>query len=134
MGYNSFMRVALDSLRPFLGPSENSATQEGQEGEGGVAIEEGRPKLKKPRKYAVILMNDDYTTMEFVIEVLQRFFHLSEAEAFQVMMKVHQEGRGTAGVYSFEIAETKAEQVHDSARTRGFPLRCVIEPLESDSD
>lgn len=101
------------------------------ESDTGVAIEEGRPQLKKPRRYAVILLNDDYTTMEFVLEVLQSFFHKDEAESFQIMMKVHRDGRGVAGIYSYEIAETKAEQVHEAAQSQGYPLRCVVEPVES---
>ena len=75
--------------------------------------------------------NDDYTTMEFVVEILKRYFHLSEEASYQVMMKVHQEGKGLAGVYSFEVAETKMVQVHEEAERRGFPLRCTIEPVES---
>src|SRR4051812_34074987 len=103
--------------------------QEEDTGQGaGVAVEEGRPKLKEPRKFAVLLHNDDYTTMEFVIEVLKRFFHRSEAEAHEIMLKVHQHGHGVAGVYSFEIAETKAVQVQDAARERGYPLKASIEP------
>jgi ATP-dependent Clp protease adaptor protein ClpS len=96
--------------------------------EGGIAVEEGRPKLKEPPTFAVILHNDDYTTMEFVVEVLRRYFHKNAEEAARIMLAVHQQGRGVAGVYSHEIAETKAEQVHQHARERGFPLRCSIEP------
>ena len=78
-----------------------------------ILVEEGRPKLKEPSKYAVLLLNDDYTTMEFVVDVLHRFFRKSPQEATQIMMRVHQEGKGLAGVYVFEIAETKVAQVHE---------------------
>ena len=97
--------------------------------ESDVAVQEGRPKLKEPRKYAVILHNDDYTTMEFVVEMLRKYFQKTQAQALDVMLSVHQDGRGVAGVYGFEIAETKAEQVQAEARDRGFPLKCTIEPV-----
>lgn len=102
-------------------------TQRTDESEGDLAVEEGRPRLKAPPKYAVILHNDDYTTMEFVVEVLQRFFHKRGEEAVQVMLQVHQQGQGVAGVYGHEIAETKAEQVNDYARAQGFPLKCSVQ-------
>ena len=104
------------------------AGQESHE-EGEVAIEEGKPKLKEPPKFAVILHNDDYTTMEFVVEVLQKFFHKNQQEAVEITMKIHHLGHGVAGIYSREIAETKAQQVNDEARTRGFPLKCTSEPM-----
>jgi ATP-dependent Clp protease adaptor protein ClpS len=109
-----------------MGPADSSDETDG--GDAGIAVQEGRPKLKEPRKYLVLLHNDDYTTMEFVVEILHTFFHKSEAESHQIMLKVHQEGRGVAGIYSFEIAETKVVQVEEAARSRGFPLKCTIEP------
>ena len=84
--------------------------------------------LEEPRLYVVFLLNDDYSTMEFVIEVLQRFFGKNEEEAMKVMLAVHHKGKGAAGVYPFEIAETKSEQVMEEARKRGFPLKCLVEP------
>lgn len=99
------------------------------EEEGGIAVQEGQPKLKEPSKVAVLLHNDDYTTMEFVIEVLRLFFRKSEAEAMPIMLCVHQEGKGVAGIYTPDIAETKVVQVHEYARSRGFPLRCSSEPI-----
>lgn len=101
---------------------------EEEQGGIGVAVEEGRPKVKAPPRYSVILHNDDYTTMEFVVEVLRRYFQKTEEQAVQIMLRVHQEGRGVAGIYSFDIAETKAVQVRDYAQARGFPLRCTVEP------
>jgi ATP-dependent Clp protease adaptor protein ClpS len=99
------------------------------EQDGGVAVETSRPKPKEPSKYAVILLNDDYTTMEFVIEVLERFFRKTPEEAKQITLKEHHEGRGVAGIYPGDIAETKVAQVHEAARARGFPLRCTAEPV-----
>ncbi len=96
--------------------------------EDEVAIQEGRPILKEPQRYAIYLLNDDYTTMEFVVEVLTRFFRKTSEEAVQIMLQIHQQGKGVAGIYSFEIAETKAMQVQDYARSKGFPLSCHIEP------
>lgn len=99
-----------------------------EEGEGGIAIQTGRPKTKEPPRYAVILHNDDYTTMDFVIEILKRYFHKTEEEAVQIMLQVHQHGKGVAGVYHFEIAETKVLQVNDYAQSKNFPLKCSLEP------
>lgn len=92
-----------------------------------VAVVEAPPKLSEPPKYAVVLLNDDYTTMEFVILVLQKYFKKSSDEAHAIMLKIHNEGRGTAGIYSFEIAETKASQVVNHAKSKGFPLQCIVE-------
>lgn len=97
--------------------------------QGDVAVEIAKPKVKAPQLHAVLLHNDDYTTMEFVLEVLYKFFKKSEDEAFQIMMKVHHEGKGVAGVYSPQIAETKAAQVNDYAQSEGYPLKCTAEPV-----
>lgn len=99
-----------------------------QESDSDLAVEEGRPRLKEPAKYAVLLHNDDYTTFDFVVEVLQRFFNKTAEEAAQITLKVHHEGRGLAGIYSFEIAETKMTQVEEHAKANGYPLRATIEP------
>ncbi|MDR0390006.1 MAG: ATP-dependent Clp protease adapter ClpS [Spirochaetaceae bacterium] len=84
-------------------------------------------KLKEPEQYGVVLLNDDYTTMEFVVEILITVFHKEEAEAARIMLDVHHQGRGMAGLYTFDIAVTKAEQVHSLARQHEFPLRCLVE-------
>jgi ATP-dependent Clp protease adaptor protein ClpS len=89
-----------------------------------------RDKLKEPPKHAVVLHNDDYTTMEFVVEVLKKFFQKTEAEAMAIMLRVHEDGKGVAGIFSYEIAETKAVQVDFVARGRGYPLKCTVEPLK----
>ena len=84
-------------------------------------------KLQKPKMYKVLLHNDDYTTMEFVIFILQGIFHRAEADAVQIMLHVHKNGIGVAGVYSYEIAETRIAQVETLARQHEFPLRCSME-------
>ena len=94
---------------------------------GGVAIEE-EIKVEEPPKYAVLLHNDDYTTMEFVIEVLAKFFRKNADEATQIMLSVHHNGSGVAGIYPAEIAETKVSQVTDYAQAHGFPLKVTAEP------
>jgi ATP-dependent Clp protease adaptor protein ClpS len=95
--------------------------------EGGVA-EKTRPKTEEPKLYRVLLHNDDYTTMEFVISILESVFTKSPAEAYRIMMQVHTEGTGIAGVYPFEVAETKVVMVEERAKEAGHPLRCSIEP------
>lgn len=84
-------------------------------------------RTKEPSLYKVILLNDDYTTMDFVVHVLKTVFHKSEVEATQIMLHVHRNGEGVAGVYTRDIAETKAERVHQMARKESFPLRCRVE-------
>jgi ATP-dependent Clp protease adaptor protein ClpS len=86
-----------------------------------------RPKIKKPSLYKVIMLNDDYTPMEFVILVLQEFFRKSQEEATQIMLHVHQRGVGVCGVYTYEVAETKATQVMDLARKNQHPLQLQLE-------
>ncbi len=94
--------------------------------EVGVVIK-SRPKTKKPTMYKVLMLNDDYTPMEFVVHVLERFFSKSQEEATRIMLNVHQRGVGICGVYTYEVAETKATQVMDLAREHQHPLQCTIE-------
>jgi len=84
-------------------------------------------KIKPPSDYKVVLLNDDYTTKDFVVEVLMRVFHKAEAEAVQIMESVHKAGSGVAGVYTYDIAHSKARITMDMARKEGFPLQCRIE-------
>jgi len=93
----------------------------------GEVLEEQRQKTDEPRQFRVILHNDDYTTMEFVIQVLETIFNKSPAEAYRVMMHVHSRGGGIAGIYPHEVAETKVALVHDRALEAGHPLRASLE-------
>ena len=85
-------------------------------------------KVKEPEQYRVILLNDDYTTMEFVVAILMEIFHKSIEDASKIMLDVHKKGKGIVGVYTFDIAATKTEQVHAVARANDYPLKCVMEP------
>ncbi len=104
-----------------------SDPNEQPENEGGVATER-KEKVEKAKRYMVLFHNDDYTTMEFVVHVLMKFFHKSETEATHIMLSVHHKGHGVAGVYTKDIAETKVAQVQDYAKEHGMPLRLTAEP------
>jgi len=93
----------------------------------GDVITETRDDVTEPSMYRVLLLNDDYTTMEFVVEVLMLVFTKSVEEATQIMLNVHRIGVGLCGVYTYEVAETKVETVHALAKERGFPLKCSME-------
>ena len=92
----------------------------------GLAVK-SRPKTKKPSMYKVLMLNDDYTPMEFVVHALEHIFSRSHDDAIQIMLHVHQNGVGVCGVYTFEVAETKANQVMELARQNQHPLQCTIE-------
>ncbi|CAN5703728.1 ATP-dependent Clp protease adapter ClpS [soil metagenome] len=94
----------------------------------GEVLERSEQQTKKPELYKVLLLNDDYTTMEFVVEILESVFHKGPAEAYRIMLAVHTQGKGLCGVYSFELAETKVATVVERARENGFPLRAAMEP------
>ena len=94
---------------------------------GGDVLTESKTKLEKPKLYKVLLHNDDFTTMEFVVFVLQYVFNRSDAEAFTIMLKVHNEGIGIAGIYPFEIANMKSEKAMNLAKAREYPLLCTVE-------
>ena len=93
----------------------------------GVATAENKPKLKKPPIYRVVLLNDDYTPMEFVVQVLQKIFSMDRSVATRVMLQVHTQGKGVCGVYTYEIAETKVAQVTALAQHNQHPLLCTLE-------
>jgi ATP-dependent Clp protease adaptor protein ClpS len=94
--------------------------------QSGVVVK-SKPKTKKPSLYKVLLLNDDYTPMEFVVHVLERFFSKSREEATRIMLHVHRRGVGVCGVYTYEVAETKVTQVIDFARRHEHPLQCTLE-------
>ena len=94
---------------------------------GGEVKEKPKAKTRRPQLFHVVLINDDYTTMEFVVHTLEDIFDKGPAEAYRIMMEVHTRGRGVCGAYTLEVAETKVAAVHDSARAEGFPLRAGIE-------
>ncbi|BBB23036.1 ATP-dependent Clp protease adaptor protein ClpS [Abyssogena phaseoliformis symbiont OG214] len=95
-----------------------------------ILTQTSKPKLKKPNKFQVLLLNDDYTTMEFVINVLVHFFSKSEEAAQAIMFKIHIEGEGICGIFSHDIAQTKVTQVIEFARKNEQPLMCVLRELE----
>jgi ATP-dependent Clp protease adaptor protein ClpS len=95
---------------------------------GGEVLERKKEQTKRPELYKVLLLNDDYTTMDFVVEVLETIFNKQPAEAYRIMMMVHTQGKGLCGVYPHEIAETKVEAVVNIARDHGFPLKAAMEP------
>ena len=94
----------------------------------GETLEKTRVEVKRPDLYKVILLNDDYTTMDFVVDVLETIFVKRPAEAYRIMMLVHTQGRGICGMYPYEIAETKVASVQELARQHGFPLQATLEP------
>jgi len=98
-----------------------------QDETGGAVKERVNEQLKEPSLYNVILLNDDYTPMQFVVDVLEGLFQKTPSEAYRVMMQVHLNGRGTAGVYPWEVAETKVESLLSLARDAGYPLQATIE-------
>jgi len=112
---------------PLAGPdNDDDGNADDGESEIGVATKT-RTKPKKPSQYKVLLLNDDYTPMEFVVAVLKRFFGMNMEEATRVMLHVHQRGVGICGVFSYEVAETKVTQVMDAARENQHPLQCTLE-------
>ena len=96
-------------------------------GSAPTAVVEAKPKVQKPSLYRVLILNDDYTPMEFVVYVLERFFNKSREDATRIMLHVHQTGVGVCGVYTYEVAETKVAQVVDMARRHQHPLQCTME-------
>ena len=108
--------------------------KEGQrEGQGQVLIQErpkSKPKTKKPSLYKVLLHNDDYTTMEFVVHILMKYFSKSETEATEIMLKVHNNGIGVAGIFTYEISETKVLLVTEEAKRNEFPLKVTLERVD----
>ena len=101
-----------------------------EDGQGSVVAEKQALALEPPRLYQVVMLNDDFTPMEFVVVVIQEFFNKDREAATQIMLKIHLDGRGVCGVYSRDVAATKVDQVMDAARQNGHPLQCISEPVE----
>ena len=122
--------MRLAPVPDSMGPKEDDPGKGNGDGKGGTetgTITKTRPKTKRPSLYRVLLLNDDYTPMEFVVLVLQDVFNKSREEAMQIMLHVHQKGVGECGIYPYEVAETKVTRVMDTARKNQHPLQCVME-------
>ena len=102
--------------------------------ESDTVVEESRPMLKKPRMFQVILLNDDYTPMEFVVELIEQFFYKSRENATRIMLSIHAEGKGVCGIYTEDVAETKAAVVNQYSMDHQHPLLCEIEPCDDEEE
>jgi ATP-dependent Clp protease adaptor protein ClpS len=120
-----FSAAATRSSRPRMGNDENRSS--GPSGPSTSVITKVKPKTKRPNLYRVLILNDDYTPMEFVVHVLEKFFQKDVEAATKIMLHVHHHGIGECGVFTYEIAETKVTQVMDFARKHQHPLQCVME-------
>lgn len=129
------IRKPVQILRPTINssdfimsnPNRGSSDDDRDNDSGTVVVTKTKPKVKKPSLYRVLLLNDDFTPMEFVVHVLQGFFNKNQEEATLIMLHVHQNGVGECGVFTFEVAETKVTQVMDLAAKHQHPLQCVME-------
>jgi ATP-dependent Clp protease adaptor protein ClpS len=113
-------------LTPPLLPNRQPEKDDG----GSVVLERRTQKTKPPQMYQVVMLNDDYTPMEFVVLVIQEFFNKDLESATQIMLKIHLDGKGVCGVYTKDVAATKVDQVLDAAHKAGHPLKCISEPVE----
>ncbi len=131
-----FPSITATLGQPLPASEKRPARASGGAAEDGAVITEEvtdvETRLKRPRPYHVILHNDDYTTREFVVEVLCHIFHRSEAESVNIMLEVHTKGQGIAGTYAFEVAETKVKEVEALAHAQEFPLKLSLEPAPED--
>ncbi len=116
----------MHSFTPPRGAADSDHEADGLTPQGDVAVKT-RPATKKPAMYKVLLLNDDYTPMDFVVQILEVYFNKSHEDAMTIMLQVHKSGKGLCGVYTFEIAETKVAQVMASAWQAQHPLQCVME-------
>lgn len=125
--------VFLDQFLPpsatprCMGDLERGGVDGHTEGQGSVMLAEPKVKTKRPPMYKVILLNDDFTPMDFVVMVLEQIFRKTHADALNVMLEVHQKGAGLAGIYTRDVAETKVDQVIEYARINDYPLQCTLE-------
>lgn len=127
-------KAQLNRVQTTTMTGENPNDEDGRPGD---AIElfpriEDEVEVRKPNMYRVVLLNDDFTPMEFVVWILQAVFHKAHAEATQIMLTVHHRGKGVCGIFSYDVARTKAAQVHKLAEQNEHPLKCVLEVVESD--
>lgn len=118
------------ATKPPSSPNLPVVQRPKQDDGGSVVLERRAQKTKPPQMYRVLMLNDDFTPMEFVIVVLQEFFSKDRETATQIMLKIHLDGKGVCGVYSRDVAATKVDQVLDAANRSGHPLQCVSEPVE----
>jgi ATP-dependent Clp protease adaptor protein ClpS len=128
----TMQRTAQGSLAPserlaLAGAGSNSHGDDDDNRTGTAIITKTKTRTKRPNLYRVLLLNDDYTPMEFVVHVLERFFNKNREDATQIMLHVHQNGVGECGIFTYEVAETKVTQVMDFARKHQHPLQCVME-------
>ena len=100
-----------------------------QDSDDGLALKEARPELKEPQLYKVVLVNDDYTPMEFVVKLLETLFGMDREKATRIMLHIHTQGKGVCGVYTYEIAETKVAQVNEYSQRHQHPLLCTLEEV-----
>jgi len=122
--------MKLMATKPPSSPPVAPVTRPADDDGGSVVAEKKLQKTKPPQMYQVVMLNDDYTPMEFVVVVIQEFFHKDRETATQIMLKIHLDGKGICGVYPRDIASTKVDQVQDAARQAGHPLQCLSEPVE----
>ena len=116
--------------KPTDKPPSPAIQRPDQDDGGQVVLERRTQKVKPPQMYQVVMLNDDYTPMEFVVVVIQEFFSKDMETATQIMLKIHLDGKGICGVYSKDVAATKVDQVLEAANKAGHPLKCVSEPVE----
>jgi ATP-dependent Clp protease adaptor protein ClpS len=128
MTHTGPVSLSYENFASRLGPGEDEGGKDAGGGKNDSAtITKTKPKTKRPSLYRVLLLNDDYTPMEFVVLVLQDIFNKTREEAMRIMLHVHNQGVGECGVYPFEVAETKVTRVMDTARKNQHPLQCVME-------
>jgi ATP-dependent Clp protease adaptor protein ClpS len=118
------------ATKPPVTPPAPPIRQPDRDEGGSVVLERRTQKTKPPQMYQVVMLNDDYTPMEFVVVVIQEFFGKDLEAATQIMLKIHLDGKGVCGVYSKDVAATKVDQVLDAAAKAGHPLKCVSEPVD----
>jgi ATP-dependent Clp protease adaptor protein ClpS len=121
--FGALARIVFMSKPPEMTPRTPA-------GDDSVVLERQRQRVQPPRMHQVVLLNDDFTPMEFVVQVLQEYFSKDREAATQIMLKIHIEGRGVCGVYSRDVASTKVEQVLQAAQHHGHPLQCLSEPID----